>query len=50
MKLKRISDPGERSGDFTVAGVAALAVAQFTISFQAVKAANSNPADSLRFE
>ena len=35
---------------FLLAGVAALAVAQFTISFQAVKAANSNPADSLRFE
>ncbi len=35
---------------FLLAGVVALIVAQFTISFQAVKAANSNPADSLRFE
>ena len=35
---------------FLVAGVAALIVAQFTISFQAIKAANSNPADAIRFE
>jgi putative ABC transport system permease protein len=35
---------------FLLAGVVALVVAQFTISFQALKAANSNPADSLRFE
>jgi len=35
---------------FLLAGVAALVVAQFTISFQALKAASSNPADSLRFE
>jgi putative ABC transport system permease protein len=35
---------------FVVAGVVALAVAQFTISFQAIKAANTNPADSLRSE
>jgi putative ABC transport system permease protein len=35
---------------FLLAGILALIVAQFTISFQAIKAANSNPADSLRFE
>jgi len=35
---------------FVTAGVVALAVAQFTIFFQAVKAANTNPADSLRSE
>ena len=35
---------------FILAGVTALVVAQFTISFQAVRVANSNPADSLRFE
>ncbi len=35
---------------FLLAGIASLVVAQFTISFQAVRAANSNPADSLRFE
>jgi putative ABC transport system permease protein len=35
---------------FLLAGVAALIVAQFTISFQAIKAANSNPADAIRFE
>jgi putative ABC transport system permease protein len=35
---------------FLLAGVVALAVALFTISFQALKAANSNPADSLRAE
>lgn len=35
---------------FFMAGFAALIVAQFTISFQAVRAANSNPADAIRFE
>ncbi len=35
---------------FLLAGIASLVVAQFTIGFQAVRAANSNPADSLRFE
>jgi putative ABC transport system permease protein len=35
---------------FLLAGVAALIVAQFTISFQAIKAANSNPADAIRNE
>ncbi len=35
---------------FLTAGCAALVVAQFTISFQAVRAANSNPADAIRFE
>ena len=35
---------------FLLGGFIALAVAQFTISFQAIKAANTNPADTLRFE
>jgi putative ABC transport system permease protein len=35
---------------FLLAGVVALVVAQFTVSFQALRAANTNPADSLRFE
>jgi putative ABC transport system permease protein len=35
---------------FLIAGVVALVVAQFTVSFQALRAANTNPADSLRFE
>lgn len=35
---------------FFLAGFAALIVAQLTICFQAIKAANANPADSLRFE
>jgi putative ABC transport system permease protein len=35
---------------FLIAGVVAIVVAQFTVSFQALRAANTNPADSLRFE
>jgi putative ABC transport system permease protein len=35
---------------FLAAGTAALAIEQTTISFQAVKAARTNPADTLRFE
>ena len=35
---------------FVIAGVVALAVAQLTITFQAIKAANTNPSDSLRAE
>jgi len=35
---------------FLVAGLAAVLIAQFTISFQALKAANTDPADALRFE
>ncbi len=35
---------------FLVAGLAAVLIAQFTISFQALKAANIDPADALRFE
>ena len=35
---------------FLAAGAAALAIEQATISFQAVKAARTNPADALRFE
>jgi putative ABC transport system permease protein len=35
---------------FLAAGAAALAIEQATISFQALKAARTNPADALRFE
>ncbi len=35
---------------FAVIGVAALVIALSTVIFQAVKAANANPADSLRAE
>jgi putative ABC transport system permease protein len=35
---------------FIVAGVAVLLVALFTVSFQTVKAAKTNPVDSLRYE
>ena len=35
---------------FMLAGLGALAIALFTISFQAVKAATTNPVDSLRSE
>jgi len=35
---------------FLLAGMAAVAIAQLTISFQALKAANTDPADALRFE
>jgi putative ABC transport system permease protein len=35
---------------FLVAGLAALFIEQFAISFQALKAAHTNPADALRFE
>jgi putative ABC transport system permease protein len=35
---------------FLLAGAAALLIAQLTISFQAIKAASSNPADTLKFE
>jgi putative ABC transport system permease protein len=35
---------------FLVAGLAAVLIAQLTISFQALKAANTDPADALRFE
>ena len=35
---------------FMLAGIAAFAIAQLTISFQALKAANTHPADALRFE
>lgn len=35
---------------FLIAGISALTVAQLTISFQAVKAANTDPAKSLHFE
>ncbi|MDZ7648100.1 MAG: hypothetical protein U5K54_13485 [Cytophagales bacterium] len=37
-------------GVFLVAGIASLAIAMITISFQALKAAFSNPVDSLRSE
>jgi putative ABC transport system permease protein len=35
---------------FLLAGTAAVLIAQITISFQALKAANTDPADALRFE
>jgi len=35
---------------FLVAGLAAVLIAQLTISFQALKAANTDPAEALRFE
>jgi len=35
---------------FLLAGMAALFIAQFTISFQALKAANAHPADAIRTE
>ncbi len=35
---------------FVLAGAAALIIAQLTISFQAIKAANTNPAETLKFE
>lgn len=35
---------------FLLAGMAAILIAQLTISFQALKAANADPADALRFE
>jgi putative ABC transport system permease protein len=35
---------------FILAGAAAVIIAQLTISFQALKAANTDPADALRFE
>jgi putative ABC transport system permease protein len=35
---------------FLLAGMAAVLIAQLTISFQALKAANTDPADALRFE
>jgi putative ABC transport system permease protein len=35
---------------FVIAGVAAMLIALFTVSFQAVKAAISNPVKSLRTE
>jgi putative ABC transport system permease protein len=35
---------------FLFSGLAAVFIAQFTISFQALKAANTDPADALRFE
>jgi len=35
---------------FPVAGIAALLVALFTVSFQAIKAAVANPVKSLRTE
>jgi putative ABC transport system permease protein len=35
---------------FLLAGIAATLIAQLTISFQALKAANTDPADALRFE
>jgi putative ABC transport system permease protein len=38
------------AGIFIVAGVASIAIAMLTISFQALKAALSNPVDSLRSE
>jgi len=35
---------------FLLAGVVAFGIAQLTVSFQAIKAANTDPADTLRFE
>jgi len=35
---------------FLLAGLAAVLIAQLTISFQALRAANTDPADALRFE
>ena len=35
---------------FLFSGLAAVLIAQLTISFQALKAANTDPADALRFE
>ncbi len=35
---------------FVIAGIAALAIALFTISFQTIKAALANPVKSLRSE
>lgn len=35
---------------FVLAAVLALAIAQFTVSYQALRAATANPADALRYE
>jgi len=35
---------------FLVSGIAALFIAWFTVSFQSIKAALANPADSLKYE
>lgn len=41
---------GVQPWTFVLAGAAALVIAQLTISFQAIRAANANPADTLKFE
>jgi putative ABC transport system permease protein len=35
---------------FLLAAAVAFLIAQFTVSFQAIKAARTNPADSIRYE
>jgi putative ABC transport system permease protein len=37
-------------GSFILAGILAFAIAQLTVGYQSVKAANANPVDSLRYE
>jgi len=37
-------------GTFMLSGLVALAIALLTVSFQSLKAATSNPIDSLRYE
>jgi putative ABC transport system permease protein len=37
-------------GSFILAGILAFVIAQLTVGYQSIKAANANPVDSLRYE